>query len=178
MANTGRSHLRKKQVPWNKGLSNSTTKRCAAIARKALSKKEPWNKGGKPYCSDCGNRVRSYYAKICRECRQRKAVGPNSANWKGGVTSKDRLERLRFRRQIQKTVFERDDYTCQICGARGVNLQVDHIQSWAEYVELRFNIENCRTLCANCHYKITFGKPMPPAVRAWGHNLLKVREEL
>ena len=22
-----------------------------------------------------------------------------------------------------------------------------------------------------CHYKITFGKPMPKGTKAWGHNL-------
>ena len=96
-----------------------------------------------------------------------------SPNWKGGITSIDKIERIKFRKEIQKLVFERDNYTCQLCKSRGVDLQVDHIQSWAEYVELRFNINNCRTLCMKCHYQITFGKPMPPTVRTWGHNLLR-----
>lgn len=98
-------------------------------------------------------------------------TGELSGNWKGGITTADKLQRGKFRRDIQKMVFERDDYTCQMCGVRGKDMQVDHIQSWAEYVELRFKMENCRTLCSDCHYKITFGKPMPPTVRAWGHNL-------
>ncbi len=109
----------------------------------------------------------------CYWSDMKKRSGDITPNWKGGITNKDRLERLRFRREIQKTVFKRDDYTCQICGIRGKDMTVDHIQSWKEYVELRFNLENCRTLCVKCHYKITFGKPMPPTVRAWGHNLLK-----
>jgi len=95
--------------------------------------------------------------------------------WRGFKDSPERLLRAKFRREIQKQVFKRDDYTCQICGIRGNQtggvLQVDHIQPWAEYVEQRFNMNNCRTLCAKCHYKITYGKPMPPKVRAWGHNL-------
>jgi hypothetical protein len=91
------------------------------------------------------------------------------------VSSKDKLERNRFRSQIQKQVFKRDNYTCQICGKRGGNIQVDHIQPWAEYVELRFCIDNCRTLCVKCHYKITFGKPMPPNIRAWGHNMKQLQ---
>jgi len=99
--------------------------------------------------------------------------GDKNWNWKGGVTSKDRLERLRFRNLIQKKVIERDDYTCQFCKERGGKLQVDHIQSWVDYVELRFDINNCRTVCMSCHYELTFGKPMPENIKSWGHNLSK-----
>lgn len=94
-------------------------------------------------------------------------IGPLCPNWRGG-SSKN--ERQRFRDQMQKTVFERDNYTCQMCHKRGVAIQVDHIQPWAEYVELRFNIDNCRTLCMACHYQITFNKPMPKELITWGHN--------
>lgn len=90
--------------------------------------------------------------------------------WKGFKRSPGQLLRMKFRNSILKKVYERDNYTCQICGQRGGKLQVDHIQPWAEYVELRFCIDNCRTLCMSCHYQITFGKPMPPTVRVWGHN--------
>jgi 5-methylcytosine-specific restriction endonuclease McrA len=76
-----------------------------------------------------------------------------------------------FRKTIQKQVLERDDYTCQICGQKGNELQVDHIQPWAEYVELRFDINNCRTLCMRCHYKVTYGREMPITVKKWGYNL-------
>jgi hypothetical protein len=98
--------------------------------------------------------------------------------WRGYKSSLDRLERYRFRHELQKKVFERDNYICQMCGQRGGSLQVDHIQSWAEYVELRFNIENCRTLCIKCHYQITYGKPMPSIIKVWGHNLVNVKEEI
>lgn len=94
-------------------------------------------------------------------------------NWKGGKQTQNHMDRVRFRKTIQKQVLERDNYTCQLCGQIGGDLQVDHIQSWAEYIKMRFCIDNCRTLCVPCHYKITYGKPMPPSVRAWGHNFLK-----
>jgi hypothetical protein len=100
-------------------------------------------------------------------------VGASNGNWKGGPRGEDYLARRNFRSMMQESVFERDDYTCQLCGIRGVDLQVDHIQSWADYVELRFSIDNCRTLCAKCHYKITFGREMPVTVKGWGHNLLR-----
>jgi len=37
----------------------------------------------------------------------------------------------------------------------------------------RFDLNNCRTLCMACHYKITFGTELPKDVPNWGHNLLR-----
>jgi hypothetical protein len=91
--------------------------------------------------------------------------------WKGGITKKNHLERNRFRDEVQKQVFERDNYTCQMCDVRGGILHVDHIQSWSEYPDLRFDINNCRTLCNKCHYKITFGKEMPEEAIYWGNHI-------
>lgn len=91
------------------------------------------------------------------------------------ITPEDKLERQKFQNTIQREVLKRDNYTCQLCGERGGKLQVDHIQSWAEYVELRFNINNCRTVCMSCHYKITFGRTMPKNIKAWGHNLKETK---
>ena len=97
--------------------------------------------------------------------------GEKHPNWKGGITTADRAERMKFRRLVQKQVFERDSYTCTFCETKG-NLQVDHIKSWKEHPELRFDIDNCRTLCMACHYYITFKKRIPKGV-VWGHNLSK-----
>jgi hypothetical protein len=102
-------------------------------------------------------------------------VGRLPGNYKGGITPLNKMERVRFRITMQKQVFERDNYTCQLCGSKG-DLQVDHIQSWAKYVEQRFEMDNCRTVCASCHYKITYGRPMPERTKAWGHNLKHVRK--
>lgn len=48
-------------------------------------------------------------------------------------------------------VFERDDYTCQMCGDRGGILVADHIKSWRYFVALRYELSNGRTLCQPCH---------------------------
>ena len=64
--------------------------------------------------------------------------------------------RIRYSKKMQlwrKAVFDRDDYTCQICGIRGTYLEADHIKRFAEYPELRFEISNGRTLCRPCHMK-------------------------
>ena len=98
--------------------------------------------------------------------------GEKHPNWKGGITTEERKQRLEFRTFMQKKVFERDNYTCVICSHRGGNLQVDHIKSWSQHPELRFDISNCQTLCMGCHYRKTFNKEMPDGT-VWGHNLKK-----
>lgn len=96
--------------------------------------------------------------------------GDKNHNWKGGVTSDDKIQRVMFRKQMQSKIFHRDNYTCQICDAYGEPIQVDHIKSWAEYPELRYDESNCRTLCMACHYYVTFKRKLPKGV-VWGHNL-------
>jgi hypothetical protein len=93
----------------------------------------------------------------------------NNFNWKGGITPPNKLERIKFQRTIQKEVFKRDNYTCQICNCVGGILHADHIQQWSEYVTGRFDINNIRTLCRECHYFVTFGRNMPKGSK-WGTN--------
>jgi 5-methylcytosine-specific restriction endonuclease McrA len=63
----------------------------------------------------------------------------------------------------RKKVYERDAYTCQVCGQRGGKLQADHIKSFALYPELRLDLNNGRTLCLECHKK----------TETYGHGWLK-----
>jgi hypothetical protein len=123
-----------------------------------------------PKCIDCKETLKSRYIKRCKKCFIKSVSGENSYLWKGGITKASKLERSKFRYKIQKMVLERDNYTCQMCNIRGVSLQVDHIQSWSEYVELRFDMNNCRTLCQKCHYKVTFNRDMPEHIKDWGHG--------
>jgi len=51
----------------------------------------------------------------------------------------------------REQVFERDNYTCQMCGERGGKLNADHIKPYNLFKELRTDINNGRTLCENCH---------------------------
>ena len=85
-----------------------------------------------------------------------KTSGKNHWNWKGGISP--RMLNTPEYKLWRKSVFERDDYTCQFCGQRGGNLEADHIKPWSLYPELRFAIDNGRTLCIDCHRKTdTYG---------------------
>lgn len=54
----------------------------------------------------------------------------------------------------RNAVFARDKYTCQHCGAHGVNLNAHHIRPWYLYPNERFNENNGITLCKKCHARM------------------------
>jgi hypothetical protein len=86
--------------------------------------------------------------------------GENCHFWKGGITPINIAIRMSREYRIwRKAVFERDNYTCIWCGQHGGILQADHIKPFALYPELRFAIDNGRTLCLKCHRTTeTYGK--------------------
>lgn len=78
--------------------------------------------------------------------------GENHWNWKGGITSKAQIERNSKKySDWRKSVFSRDNYTCQLCGLHGGKLNAHHKKKWSEYPELRFMVDNGITLCESCH---------------------------
>jgi 5-methylcytosine-specific restriction endonuclease McrA len=82
-------------------------------------------------------------------------AGENHYNWRGGITSLDSQIRHSFEyREWRTKVYERDNYTCQVCKERGKRLCAHHPFSFSEFPELRFNVDNGVTLCVECHWKI------------------------
>ena len=92
--------------------------------------------------------------------------GEKHYNWKGGITPLVLQIRHSFQsRQWRSDVFTRDNFTCQMCGVKGVGLHADHIKSFSKiFLENKitsleqafvceefWNINNGRTLCAKCH---------------------------
>ena len=78
--------------------------------------------------------------------------GDKHWNWQGGITPEH--QRLRLSREYKlwrEAVFKRDDYTCIWCSQRGGELNADHIKPFSLYPELRFALDNGRTLCVKCH---------------------------
>lgn len=100
-------------------------------------------------------------------------IGDKNPNWKEGNSLKNKNARLGNElRHWRLEVFSRDNYTCQICNIKGKEMHADHINSWASYPELRYEISNGRSLCVPCHYYVTFKKKMPIGI-TWGKNLRK-----
>lgn len=88
--------------------------------------------------------------------------GSKSPLWKGGVSAVNRTKRQNIMSSMEyklwrTSVFERDGYTCIWCGFKGY-VEADHIKPFALFPELRFAIDNGRTLCKPCHNSVTYVK--------------------
>lgn len=97
-------------------------------------------------------RARSTCSAVCRRALAR--LRANERREREGYTKHqlDRLARYSVEAtEWRKAVFERDNYTCWICGMRGSYLEADHIKPFAYFPELRFELSNGRTLCRPCH---------------------------
>lgn len=86
--------------------------------------------------------------------------GAKNSQWKGGVTPINHAIRMSAEYKLWRiSVFTRDNYTCIWCGQVGNTLNADHIKPFAFFPELRFAIDNGRTLCVPCHKTTeTYGK--------------------
>lgn len=62
-------------------------------------------------------------------------------------------ERIEYK-QWRNIIFERDDYTCQLCSLRGMRLEAHHLLSAREYPEFILAEDNGVTLCRQCHNEL------------------------
>lgn len=89
--------------------------------------------------------------------------GDKGQNWQGGKTSAALMDRRGIKyREWRSAVFTRDNFSCVECGMAGgwnkelgkrIVLNADHIKLYSQYPELRYEIDNGRTLCLDCHRK-------------------------
>lgn len=87
------------------------------------------------------------------------ARGVNSNFWRGGISSENKLLRNCMEYRLwRESIFKRDKFICVWCKTKKGPFNADHIKPFAYFPELRFAIDNGRTLCVPCHRKTdTFG---------------------
>lgn len=131
---------------WNKGIPHTEAHKTA------LRKKKPMSEEGKQAHRDSfrigTRRVWNKIGDGITPINQRIRKSPEYKEWR-------------------RKVFERDSYTCVLCEVKGgwnkltrekVELNADHIETFAHNPVLRFEVSNGRTLCVSCHRKTdTYG---------------------
>jgi endogenous inhibitor of DNA gyrase (YacG/DUF329 family) len=88
--------------------------------------------------------------------------GENHPSYNPNLTDENRFDSRHYPEYIEwrRSVYERDDFTCQCCGDnKGGNLIAHHIYNYKEYKDIKTNIDNGITLCKTCHidFHNTFG---------------------
>lgn len=145
---------------WNKGVKMSDdSRKKMSIAKSGVKLSEEHRK--KLSKSLMGNK-RSLGVKRSVDVRKRMSEskkGEKSYSWKGGITPINKVIRRSVEYRLwREAVFERDNFTCVWCGTKKSPFNADHIKRFADYPELRFAIDNGRTLCVPCHQTTeTFG---------------------
>lgn len=87
--------------------------------------------------------------RIKSSCIQR---GIKIEDFDGFVTTEQHMERNNtYYKEWRTKVFERDNYTCQCCGKHGGNLNAHHLYNFAQYPELKYDVDNGVTICPKCH---------------------------
>ncbi len=154
-------------IPWNKGFGEYMRgeknhffgKKHTEESLKRISEtgkgRKPWNLGIKQWTNKKPPMLGRKQTQLAREKISKALLGKHPWNYAGSLDRTERQIAMAKKDYIlwRTAVFMRDDYTCQICNTRGGFIEADHIKSWRDYPELRYAIDNGRTLCRECHLK-------------------------
>lgn len=118
---------------------------CRVCGKEAIIKTQRTRPNRGKFCS------KECYAKWLSRDENR---GPNNPNWIDGGKHEDEMNRLRHTekwRIWREAVYQRDDYTCQLCGEKGLELHPHHVLQKCDYPDLIFEVDNGIALCKDCH---------------------------
>jgi 5-methylcytosine-specific restriction endonuclease McrA len=158
------------QMDWKTLSGKAKCKKCGKIRNIRYDTVSRIKNGrAKNLCRKCGQRGKNCHTKERIKYLKNGLFGDNNPNWRGGKARlKDHIRTLAKYRQWRCDVFERDGFTCVICGdKKGGNLEADHIKSFSDIIseyeienteqavgcDELWNINNGRTVCKDCHKK-------------------------
>ena len=168
--------FKKGSIPWNKGKIYNPRKRCDACGTdgKDIFKSKKYNKFvcDKHYwqLKKYGHFISDEEAREKLRTSQSKWIGKQPWNYKGGrATLNMVVRRCSKYKQWVRSIFIRDDFTCQKCFVKGTYLEADHypvrfatimdeegITTYEQAMENErlWDKDNGRTLCRKCHRNI------------------------
>jgi hypothetical protein len=127
------------------GITTTATRQKISEANRG---KVPWNKG-KHWPKHVRRRISTGMRGHSVTLETRRKI--SNTKLAGRIPSQELRNGLEYK-IWRKAVLERDGYKCIWCGDTH-HLHADHIKPWAFYPEVRFAIDNGRTLCFECHKK-------------------------
>lgn len=142
------AHVRKKLSDSHKGQFVSPSTRAAISAA---------HKGKKLSPEHCEKMRRTRLAMMTPEFRLKLRIANANGgeiDWTGLIAKeRAKIRNSTFYRDWRNKVYDRDNRTCQRCGAIGGRICAHHIKEFATHPELRFCLENGETLCRPCHLR-------------------------
>lgn len=102
--------------------------------------------------------IKKMQSKEYKEKQRIAKTGERNGMWNSELTEKERERQKRHARRypgyqdFRKSVYERDEYTCQVCSDdTGGNLVVHHLNGFHWDENGRTDVNNGVTLCNDCH---------------------------
>lgn len=67
----------------------------------------------------------------------------------------------------QEEIFNRDNYSCLICGSKIHRLQVHHLCYFPGFMAWEYDNELMKTVCIQHHEQLTYDMPKLAGILAW-----------
>ena len=161
----GRRNMGPNIIRWMERLGIETRSRSEAVSLQWVDNDERRKRQSeftKEYLSD-GTPAREKLIKVMQtdEYKSKSSMakmGSNNPMWDPNKTDEEReREKIHSRRvpgykDFRRNVYERDNYTCQVCGDEsGGNLVAHHLNGFHWDIKGRTDIDNGVTMCIMCH---------------------------
>jgi hypothetical protein len=142
---------------WNKGQTKETNESIKNAADRLSVKRKEWYETGKLIHHNKDKTLSKTTKQKISKSLTGRYRGPDNRNWKGGslnaygLWKKQIIQSLDYR-IFRLYIYERDEYTCQICinKSKG-DIEVHHIKPVFYCPDLIMTESNCITLCKRCH---------------------------